>query len=250
MIELYIVSFVAGILTVLAPCILPILPVIVGGSSLHGDDKNKVSLKHPLVIIFSLLVSIIAFTLLLKSTTALLGVPSAVWGIISGSIVLLLGINLLFPVLWEKLMIATGLALRANRLMGQSQTQSGVKKDILLGAALGPVFNSCSPTYALIVAVILPASFMVGVGYLIAYALGLGIVLLLISIFGRVLVAKLKWMSNPNGVFQKIIGIIFITVGLVVMLGIDKQVQTFVLDQGWYDPIMKIEEAFQRSAQN
>ncbi|MCY1549559.1 hypothetical protein D9M68_857330 [compost metagenome] len=134
--------------------------------------------------------------------------------------------------------------------MGHSQSQSGVKKDILLGAALGPVFNSCSPTYALIVAVILPASFMAGLGYLVAYTIGLGVVLLLISIFGRVLVAKLKWMSNPNGVFQKIIGIIFITVGLIVMLGIDKQVQTFVLDQGWYDPIMKIEEAFQRSSQN
>ncbi|MNR44004.1 hypothetical protein D3C85_1626900 [compost metagenome] len=91
---------------------------------------------------------------------------------------------------------------------------------------------------------------MAGLGYLVAYAIGLGVVLLLISIFGRVLVAKLKWMSNPNGVFQKIIGIIFITVGLVVMLGIDKQVQTLVLDQGWYDPILKIEEAFQRSSQN
>ena len=245
MIELFIVSFVAGILTVLAPCILPLLPVIIGGSSLHQNNDKKVSLKHPLVIIASLIVSIILFTLLLKATTALLGVPTAVWSIISGGIVLLFGITLLFPVLWEKFMVATRLNLLANRFMGQSQGKSGIKKDIVLGAALGPVFNSCSPTYALIVAVILPASFVSGVGYLIAYCIGLGTILLLISIFGRVLVNKMKWMSNPRGVFQKVIGSLFIIVGIAVIFGLEKQVQTYVLENGWYDPIMRIEESFQ-----
>ncbi len=245
MIELYIISFVAGILTVLAPCILPLLPVIIGGSSLHQNDQKKVSLKHPIIIISSLVISIIVFTLLLKFTTALLGVPTAVWAIISGGIVLLFGINLLFPVLWETFMIKTGLVLVANRLMGKSQGKEGVRKDILLGAALGPVFNSCSPTYALIVAVILPASFVLGVGYLMAYSIGLGLILLLISIFGRVLVNKMKWMSNPRGIFQRVIGILFIVVGVFVIFGIDKQLQTFVLENGWYDPIMRIEESFQ-----
>lgn len=245
MIELYVVSFVAGVLTVLAPCILPLLPVIVGGSALHGQESSgRTSLKHPLIIASSLVVSVVLFTLLLKSTTALLGVSAVVWSVISGGIVLLFGVNLLFPVLWEKLMIYTGLQARASRLMGRSQTNSGVKKDIALGAALGPVFNSCSPTYALIVAVILPVSFFAGLGYLFAYALGLGVVLLLISIFGRALVDKLKWLSKPNSVFQKTMGVIFIIVGLVVIFGVDKQIQAYFLENGWYDPILKIEESF------
>lgn len=245
MIELYVVSFIAGILTVLAPCILPLLPVIIGGSSLNHNNDKKVSLKHPLVIIISLVVSIVLFTLLLKATTALLGIPTMVWTTISGGIVLLFGITLLFPVLWEKFMVATRLNLIANRFMGQSQGKNGVKKDIILGAALGPVFNSCSPTYALIVAVILPASFVTGIGYLIAYCVGLGIILLLISIFGRVLVNKMKWMSNPQGVFQRVIGSLFIIVGIAVIFGLDKQVQTYVLENGWYDPIIRIEESLQ-----
>lgn len=244
MIELYVLSFVAGILTVLAPCILPLLPVIVGGSSLHGNDKKTVSLKQPLIIIASLVVSIVIFTLLLKFTTALLGIPSSVWAIIAGGIVLLFGINLLFPVLWEKLMDVSRLSLLSSRLMGASQGKKGIQKDILLGAALGPIFNSCSPTYALIVAVILPASFVTGLGYLIAYSIGLGLILLLISIFGRVLVNKMKWMSNPRGIFQKVIGVVFVVVGLVVIFGIDKQIQSYVLEKGLYDPIIKIEESF------
>lgn len=247
MIELYIVSFVAGVLTILAPCILPLLPIIIGGSSLGQEEEKKLSLKHPLIIITSLVLSIVVFTLLLKATTALLGVPTMVWLTISGSIILLFGINLLFPVLWEKFMIFTGLSAATNRLMGKSGGKSGIKKDILLGAALGPVFNSCSPTYALIVAVILPVSFVAGVGYLIAYSIGLGLMLLLISIFGRLLVNKLKWMSNPRGIFQKIIGVSFILVGIFIILGLDKNVQSYVLEKGWYDPIIRIEESFRTS---
>lgn len=221
------------------------LPVIIGGSTLGSDTTKKVSLRHPTTIIISLVVSIILFTLLLKATTALLGIPASVWAIIAGGIVLLFGINLLFPVLWEKMMIATGLATLSNKLMGQSQANNtGLKKDILLGAALGPVFNSCSPTYALIVAVILPTSFITGLGYLMAYAIGLGLILLLVAIFGRIVVNKLKWASNPRGLFQKVIGVIFILVGLFVIFGLDKQVQTFVLEQGLYDPIINIERRF------
>ncbi len=244
MIELYILSFVAGILTVLAPCVLPLLPIIIGGSSLQDNDQGKLSLKHPVVIISSLVLSIVIFTLLLKATTALLGVPTAVWSVISGGIVLLFGVNMLFPVLWEKFMMMTGLAAVSNRLMSRSQGKSGFKKDIILGAALGPVFNSCSPTYALIVAVILPVSFLAGVGYLVAYSIGLGLILFLISIFGRLLVNKMKWMSNPNGIFQRVIGAVFVIVGLLVIFGIDKDIQTYVLENGWYDPIMRVEESF------
>lgn len=244
MIELLILSFVAGVLTVLAPCILPVLPVIIGGSSLGQEKSKELSFKRPFVIITSLVISIVVFTLLLKFTTALLGVPSAVWAIISGGIILLFGINLLFPVLWERFMEKTGLIVLTSRLIGASQGKTGMKKDILLGAALGPVFNSCSPTYALIVAVILPSSFAAGLAYLGAYAIGLGAILLLIAIFGRALVHKLRWMSNPRGVFQKVIGILFIIVGLFVILGLDKQVQAYALEQGWYDPIMRLEESF------
>lgn len=247
MIELTIASFIAGILTVAAPCILPLLPVIVGGSVLHGTAQNeRASLKHPLVIVLSLAVSVFIFSLLLKATTLFLGIPTAVWSFISGTIVILFGVTLLFPSLWEKLMIATGWQAGANRLMAKSQKGDGTMKDILLGAALGPVFNSCSPTYALIVAAVLPVSFSTGVVYLVAYSLGLASILLLIGLFGRVFVNKVKWLSNPNGLFKKIVGVIFIVVGLAVLLGIDKKVQTYVLENGWYDPIMKIEESFRK----
>lgn len=245
MIELIIVSFIAGIFTVAAPCILPLLPVIIGGSVL-GAGESK-SLKRPLTIVLSLTLSVIVFTLLLKASTLLLGIPTAVWSVVSGGIVLLFGLSFLFPQLWERVMLASGLQLKTNAWLGRSQQAQGVRRDVLLGAALGPVFNSCSPTYALIVAAILPVSFATGLTYLVAYAFGIAAILLLISVFGRSLTQKLGWFANPESRFKKTMGILFIIVGLFVIFGLDKSVQTFVLENGWYDPIKTVEEFFLQS---
>ncbi len=242
--DLLVVSFLAGILTAAAPCVLPLLPVIVGGSVLSGaGDEDRRSLRHPLTIVISLGVSIIVFSLLLKATTALLGIPDGVWSIFAGTIVVLFGITLIWPSLWDRLTTATGISAGADRLMEKSRDETGTKKDIVLGAALGPVFNSCSPTYALIIAVTFPASFAEGLAYLVAYAAGLALILFLISLFGRAVVDRLNWLSDPHGTFRKVIGALFLVVGFGVIFGLDKELQAWILENGWYDPIKDVENS-------
>lgn len=234
---LLIISFLAGVLTVGAPCILPLLPVIIGGSIARSThDKWR-----PVVIASSLAVSVIIFTLLLKATTALLGIPVMVWQFVSALIVIVLGVSLIVPTLWERVMLALNLQARANSLLGASGKKKGVAGDILFGAALGPVFNSCSPTFALIIAAVLPASPAEGIIYLVAYALGMAATLLLVAYLGRAVTVRLGWLTNPKGYFTKIIGAILIVVGVAVLLGLDKALQTFILDQGWYSPVEQIE---------
>lgn len=235
--ELFIVSFVAGVLTVLAPCILPLLPVIVGGSSLDQKDWRR-----PVIITVSLAVSVIVFTLLLKTGTTLLMIPPYIWQIVSGGIVVLFGLSLLFENVWAR--AAVKLNLSSNKLLGKAAQQHGWLGAILVGVALGPVFSSCSPTYALIVAGVLPASFGEGMLYLLAYALGLSTILLLIALLGQQAVRKLGWASNPHGWFKRVLAVIFIAVGLAVIFGIDKAVQTYVVESGWYDPISTFERQF------
>lgn len=241
-IGLIILSFVAGALTVLAPCILPLLPVIIGGSSLSAEKNETNSLRHAIVICVSLAVSVLVFSLLLKASTLLLGIPQFAWQAVSGIIVILFGINLIFPMLWAKISIKLGIENKSNRFLGQSTKKKGIMRDILIGAALGPVFASCSPTYALIVATILPQSFINGLIYLAIYCLGLASVLLAIGIAGQSLVKKLGWAANPNGWFRKTLGIIFVITGLVVIFGLDKQIQTLIIESGLYDPIKKFEQ--------
>ena len=240
--ELFIVSFVAGILTVLSPCILPLLPVLLGGT-LQDNKKDVDTWKRPLVITASLGVSVIVFTLLLKATTALLGVPVFVWQVISGLILVLLGLSFLFPKLWDAFALKTNIASRSQKLLVRGGSHPRLSKDVFTGIALGPVFNSCSPTYLLIVATILPATFGRGVAYLLAYTLGLCGILLMIAFAGQSLVNRISWLSNAEGRFRKFIGVVFIIVGFAIIFGLDKKFQTFVLDQGWYDPISNFEKS-------
>lgn len=227
-----IAAFFAGVLTALAPCILPLLPIVIGGSI----DGSK-SLKKPLTIVTSLALSVIAFTLLLKASTSLLGVPTEVWQIVSGALVIGLGLLMLQPKLWEWLALKTGV----SKLGGVKVKSGTAVNDIVTGAALGPVFNSCSPTYLFIVGIILPGSFAQGFAAIIAYALGLALVLLVIAIGGRSVVQRLGWAANPHGAFRRILGTLFIVVGLFVIFGLDKKLQTFILDRGWYAPISNLE---------
>lgn len=242
---LLVLSFVAGVLTVAAPCILPLLPVIIGGALLEsqGQKANRQWLR-PLVIAGSLAISIIVFTLVLKATTVLLGVPQLVWQSISGVIVVLLGLHFIWPHFWEKISSGTGFFTRSNKLLGTAYKKDGLGGAILIGTALGPVFSSCSPTYALIVATVLPISFVQGVTYLTAYAVGMSVTLLLIAYLGQAFVTKLRWVSNPNGWFRHTIGVLFIVVGVMVTFGLDKKLQAYVLEQGWYDPISNLEQRF------
>lgn len=234
-------ALAAGILTVAAPCVLPLLPVIVGGTIVRGGDARRARWR-PYVIAGSLAVSVVVFTLTLKATTALLGVPPQVWQIVSGVIIILLGIDLVVPALWDRVSTRLRLQARSGAALDKTVSRQSVSGDILTGAALGPVFSSCSPTYALIVAVVLPVSFAEGVTYVVAYAVGLAGMLLLIALLGRGLVRRLGWMADPNGWFRRIIGVLFILVGVAVITGFDKQIQTWVLDAGLYDPIARFEE--------
>ncbi len=239
---LFILSFIAGVLTIAAPCILPLLPVVVGGSVVNslGKPASK-QWYRPIIIAISLAASVVSFTLLLKSTTALLGVPQAVWNIVAGGIILLFGASLLWPAGWERLMVASRLHTRSNQLLKASYAKQGLKRDVLVGAALGPVFASCSPTYAFIVAVVLPETFTKGVIYLMSYAAGLAATLLIVSIIGQSAARKLGWLSNPNGWIRRIVGLMFLAVGITVLFGWDRSLQSYILDQGWYDPIADLE---------
>jgi cytochrome c biogenesis protein CcdA/thiol-disulfide isomerase/thioredoxin len=225
--SLLLLSFFGGVLTILSPCVLPLLPVIVGGSLAQANRMR------PVIITLSLTTSLVLFTLLLKFSTALIDVPPRTWSIISGSLVIGLGIITLFPQLWEKFSVALRLSDRSNTVLLQSAKKQTWFGPVLIGFSLGPVFSSCSPTYALILATVLPQSFFVGLLNLAAYAAGLATVLLLIAIFGQRLVQKLKWAADPEGWFKKILAVLFIVVGIAIVSGVDKKIETYFVEKGF-----------------
>jgi len=231
-------SYVAGLLTVLAPCILPMLPIILGGS-LDPEDKDR---KRPYIIIASLVTSLIVFTLLLKASTVLIGVDPKIWVYLSGTLVITLGVFMLFPDLWARVIGGVGIEHRSQSLLGKAfQNKNKTVSAILIGAALGPVFTSCSPTYAWVLATVLPSNALLGFFYLLIYCLGVATSLLAIALLGRRLLEKVKWASDPKGWFQRGIAILFILVGLFLITGWDKKTQTWLVQKDYLN-LIQLEE--------
>ena len=233
--SLILLAFIAGVLTVLAPCVLPLLPVIIG-SSVGTKDKAK-----PYLVTAGLVISISLFTLLLKASTLLLNVDPVVWKIVSGGIVVIFGLIYLFPGLWDEISIKLNLSSKSDQILEGAGKKQGWLGSLLIGGALGPVFASCSPTYSLIIATVLPVSFWEGFIYIVVYAIGLATVMLAVALLGRKLITRLKGFANPNGWFKKVLGIIFLIVGISIITGFDKQVETTILNSGYFD-ITKVEQ--------
>jgi cytochrome c-type biogenesis protein len=75
---------------------------------------------------------------------------------------------------------------------------SPVVRAIATGAALGPVFSTCSPTYSLLLATVFPVSLLAGIGYTLVYALGLALMLTIIAVGGRSIIARFRGIASEN----------------------------------------------------
>ncbi len=221
---LFLIAFIAGVLTVLAPCVLPLLPVIVGGSVSGGVNRARAY-----TVALSLGASVILFTLLLKASTAFIGIPQYAWMWFSGGILVLFGIITLFPQIWDSIGLVSTINRESNKVIGQGFMRQSFWGDILVGAALGPVFSTCSPTYFVILATVLPASFAVGLADLLAYTLGLVLMLLFVSLVGQRIVDKLGLAVDPRGWFPKLVGALFIIVGVLVFSGAEAPLEAWLI---------------------
>jgi cytochrome c-type biogenesis protein len=235
-IQLILISFLAGILTILAPCILPLLPILVGSSAVDSKAKNRA-----FTIIASLLTTIVVLTLLIYGTSNILGINQGSLRIVSAVIITLIGLFMLFPHAWEAISAKSGLNTSSNKLLGKAMSHEGRSRDVLIGVSLGPVFSSCSPTYGLIIATILPQNFITGTIYLLWYILGLGIMFALIALLGRKFTSKLAFATDPDGWFKRIIGVLFIVIGIAIVLNLDKSFEAWLLQLEFYDALVNFE---------
>lgn len=238
-------ALIAGVLTTLAPCVLPLLPVIVGGSVAGAlDDQGgaagdggtttttrvrSAAVTRALVITGSLGVSILVFTLALKASTTLIGVPPEAWQWVSGGLLVVLGVIGAFPDVWERTSARLGLQARSGRRLGAARSRDGLGGQVLTGAALGPVFTSCSPLYGYVIVTVLPAEPAGGLLLLSAYIIGLCGTLLAIALAGQRVVTRMGWAADAHGRFRRILGWAFIAVGVLVATGWMKAIETWLI---------------------
>jgi cytochrome c-type biogenesis protein len=250
-------AVLAGALTTLAPCVLPLLPVIVGGSAMPASASlptggsrpmtptavrrtavptRDADLRRAVLITGALGASVIAFTLLLRATTALIGVPPAVWQWVSGGLLIVLGWMALFPNQWDWVSSRLGLQARSTARLADARGHEGAAGAILTGVALGPVFTSCSPLYGYVIVTVLPSEVVYGLVLLVAYTLGLCLTLLAVAVAGQGLVRRLGWAADPHGRFRRGLGAAFVVVGLMVATGLMKDLETWLVQSSPWRP--------------
>ncbi|NQW72033.1 MAG: hypothetical protein HQ453_04830 [Actinobacteria bacterium] len=117
---------------------------------------------------------------------------------------------------------------RSTERLAAARQREGTAGALLSGAALGPVFTSYSPLYGYVT--VLPASFGQGMGLLVAYVIGLCGTLLVIALLGQRVIGAARWAADPRGWFRRGLGWIFIFVGIAIIAGWDKDLQTWVIE--------------------
>src|SRR5579872_6751640 len=131
MIILALFAFLSGIVTVLSPCILPLLPLLLSAGI--GQGKYR-----PYGIIIGLVVSFTFFTLSLTALVHATGVSPDILRYISLTLIIVFGLTLLFPQLetiFER--ITAPLARLGNRLETAGNVGTGFISGYILGTALG-----------------------------------------------------------------------------------------------------------------
>lgn len=173
----------------------------------------------------------IGFTLLLRTGASQID-TEIVLRYISGGIITLMGFFMVFPNLWEKLTFKLKL-YKSEELVGKTSRKEGAAGAIVLGLSLGPVFSTCSPTYGLILATVLPQSYTNAIINLLFFAVGVMIPLLIIGYGGQKIAQRFKGASNPNGWFKRSLGVLLILTGIIFITGYYKEIETYLLEHGF-----------------
>jgi cytochrome c biogenesis protein CcdA/thiol-disulfide isomerase/thioredoxin len=228
MILLIVFAFLGGIVTILSPCILPVLPIVLS-SSLTGGKKR------PFGIITGFILSFTFFTLFLTSLVKAFGISADVLRNISVVIIALFGLSLLVPQFqaqMEKLF-----SRLANLVPAQSNNQTANRSDfiagVLIGLSLGLIWTPCvGPILASIIA--LAATSKVTSDAIIitlAYSIGTAIPLMAITYGGRKLLAKAPALIANTSKIQKAFGLLMIATALLIYLQLDRTFQTYILEK-------------------
>jgi cytochrome c biogenesis protein CcdA/thiol-disulfide isomerase/thioredoxin len=208
MLLLIIVAFVAGLVTAVSPCVLPILPIVLA----TGADGDR---RRPYLVIAGLIASFSFFTLASVQIIQALHLPSSTLRDLAIVVIALFGLTLLVPAL------TTGYERVTARLpgVGVRLARPGIAGGLVTGVGLGLVWTPCAgPILGAItsLAVTQPGS-AATLTLVVVYSIGAGLPLLAIALGGRAALARLR-MRSASAWASRVFGIlVLVTAGLMAV---------------------------------
>ena len=213
----YSLAAVAGIATIVSPCILPVLPIVLATSA----GRSKV---EPLLTIAGFVATFAASGILIGALSASSGELQQ--SIRTGSIVLLLiaGFACVWPAPFDWL-VTRGREWRATRGGGSplSLPTNGRTGALLVGASLGLAWTPCAGPVLASVLALAASSHAPGKASLLlgAYAIGAGLPMLAIAFGGNWVSARLVFFNRRADLFRKTFGVVAIAVAVLQLFQYD-----------------------------
>jgi cytochrome c biogenesis protein CcdA/thiol-disulfide isomerase/thioredoxin len=204
------VGLVAGVVTALSPCVLPVLPIVLAGGATG---------RRPLAIVAGLVASFTLFTLTAAWLLDRLGLPDDLLRNVAITALVLVAATLLWPALGER--ISRRLAFLGRRPGGE------LGGGVLLGAALGLVFVPCAgPVLATVTVLAARNDFGLElVALTLAYAVGASLPLLAVAFAGRSVGDALHRRAVA---VRRVAGALVLAAAVAIAAGLDRPLQTRV----------------------
>lgn len=220
-------AFLSGVITILSPCILPVLPIVLSGGV--GGGKAR-----PFGVLAGFVVSFTAFTLTLSAIVQALGIPVDALRIAAVVLIILFGVVMLVPWLSVRFELLTSRIARRSGGTGGTPSaprRNGFWSGVLVGLSLGLIWTPCvGPIMASVISLALTQHVDGGsVSITLAYTLGTSIPMLGVMLGGRALLNRVPALTRNSGNIQKGFGVLMIIMGVAIGLGWDRQFQTFIL---------------------
>jgi cytochrome c biogenesis protein CcdA/thiol-disulfide isomerase/thioredoxin len=204
------IGFVAGVVTAISPCVLPVLPILLAGGATG---------RRPLAIVAGIVVSFTVFTLFAAWLLDLLGLPTDLLRNLAIALLLLVAATLLWPRLGE---------LLARPLLALTRRRPGeLGGGFFLGASLGLVFVPCAGPVLAAVTVI-AARREVGLDGLLltlSYAAGAAVPMLAVALAGQRAARSLRSRAVT---VRRVAGVLVGVAALAIAYGVDQDLQTAV----------------------
>lgn len=223
----YGLGLLAGVLSTLSPCVLPLVPVLIG-SAVNAHRRGPWALGAGLALSFTLLGTLLA-TLGAKS-----GLDPETLRTGGGIVLAVFGAILLIPNLQALFARAAGsLGDGGARLLGHV-TLEGIGGQFLVGVLLGVVWSPCvGPTLGAASTLASQGKDLGQIGLLmLLFGLGAALPLILIGSLSRATLHQVRGRLLLTGRFGKyVLGAIMLALGVLIATGTDKVVEAWILDR-------------------
>ncbi|HEY9245381.1 MAG TPA: cytochrome c biogenesis CcdA family protein [Candidatus Methanoperedens sp.] len=225
--------FIAGMGTVITPCVLPILPAILSGSV--GSRLRPVAIIAGMSLTFTLMGILISAVASFSFFAEYLRWFSILFIIGMGVVLLDDDVNEIYVKVSSSLVNSARGIISISGKIGANAPKEGLIGGFMLGMSLGILWIPCvGPILGSVLAFVAESSassgnLLHGAVLLMVYSMGVGIPMLIIAYSGKSVSGRVKWFVKRGHFFKKLSGLILILVGLMMVFGIDRYLRTVLL---------------------